>query len=67
VVREQSFSSLTLATAPRCSIKPITDKRYPYLIVGGISTEPINRRLAVARDHGMDVIDIVSKKTAGGH
>jgi hypothetical protein len=44
-------------------IKPISDKRYPYLIVGGISTEPINRRLAVARDRGMDVIDIVSKKT----
>jgi hypothetical protein len=44
------------------TIKPITDKRYPYLIVGGISTEPINRRLAVARDHGMDVMDFVSKK-----
>lgn len=42
-------------------IRPINDKRYDYLIVGGIATEPINRRLAVARDRGMDVLDFVKK------
>ncbi len=44
------------------SISSVHPKRYEYVVVGGLATEPINRRLAVVRNKGIDVYDFVDRK-----
>lgn len=52
-------ASFEVSAAKTVAIKPISAKRYPYIVVGGLSSEPINRRLAVVRDGGVDIFDFV--------